>query len=78
MPVGSPALSSSYTRSLGEKLMGATKGELRKVATKLDEVKLELLRLRAVLLPEERVTIRERMLIELGRRGKYGKVITLR
>jgi hypothetical protein len=48
--------------------MAVTKTELRKVITKLDDVKLELLRLRAALLPEERATAEERKLIELGRR----------
>ena len=49
------------------KLMAVTKSELRKVITKLDDVKIELLRLRAALLPEERVTAKERELIEKGR-----------
>lgn len=48
--------------------MGVTKTELRKVITKLDDVKLELLRLRVSLLPEERVTTRERKHIEHARR----------
>ncbi len=48
--------------------MAVTKSELRKVITKLDDVKIELLRLRAALLPEERVTAKERELIEKGRR----------
>lgn len=46
------------------KLMAVTKTELRRVITKLDDVKIELLRLRAALLPEERVSGRERKLIE--------------
>lgn len=50
------------------RLMAVTKTELRKVITKLDDVKIELLRLRAALLPEERVTAGERKLIEQGRR----------
>ena len=37
--------------------------KLCKVITKLDDVELELLRLRAALLPEERVTARERKVI---------------
>jgi hypothetical protein len=57
------------------KLMALTKTELRKVITKLDDVEIELLRLRAALLPEERITVRERKLIEQGRReiekGRY-------
>jgi hypothetical protein len=58
--------------------MAVTKTEMRKVITKLDDVQLELLRLRAALLPEERATARERKLIEQGRReiGK-GKYVTL-
>ena len=36
--------------------------------TKLDDVKIELLRLRADLLPEERVTSKERRRIESARR----------
>jgi hypothetical protein len=58
--------------------MAVTKIELRKVVTKLDDVKLELLRLRAALLPEERMTPQERRLIELGRRDiKKGRYVTL-
>ena len=40
--------------------MAVTKTELRKVITKLDDVRIELLRLRAQLLPEERPTRYER------------------
>lgn len=62
---------------LGE-LMAVTKTELRKVITKLDDVKIELLRLRAALLPEERVTAGERKLIEQGRREiEKGRYVTL-
>ena len=58
--------------------MAVTKTKLRKVITKLDDVKLELLRLRASLLPEERVTARERRRIELGRREiEKGRYVTL-
>ncbi len=58
--------------------MAVTKTELRKVITKLDDVKLELLRLRAALLPEERLTVRERKLVELGRREiEKGRYVTL-
>ncbi len=58
--------------------MAVTKTELRKVVTKLDDVKLELLRLRAALLPEERLTARERKLIEQGRREmQKGHYVTL-
>ncbi len=63
-------------------LMAVTKTELRKVITKLDDVKTELLRLRAALLPEERVTAGERKLIEQGRReiekGRYFTLAQLR
>jgi hypothetical protein len=48
--------------------MVVTKTELRQVITKLDDVKLEPLGLRAALLPEEQMTDRERKLIELDRR----------
>jgi hypothetical protein len=58
--------------------MAVTKTELRRVITKLDDVKIELLRLRAALLPEERVTGRERKLIEQGRREiEKGSYVTL-
>jgi hypothetical protein len=59
-------------------LMAVTKTELRKVITKLDDVKIELLRLRAALLPEERVTARERKLIRQGRlEVQKGRYVTL-
>ena len=48
--------------------MDATKNEFRKAITKLDDVMIELLHLRAALLPEERITTGERKLIEQGRR----------
>jgi len=48
--------------------MAVTRTELRKVITKLDDVKMELLRLRAELLPEERPTSTERKKIIQGRR----------
>jgi hypothetical protein len=58
--------------------MAVTKTELRKVISKLDDVKIELVRLRAALLPEERVTVRERKLIEQGRREiENGRYVTL-
>jgi hypothetical protein len=60
------------------KLMAVTKTELPKIITKLDDVKIELLCVRAVLLPEERVTVRERRLIEQGRREiEKGRYFTL-
>jgi len=48
--------------------MTVTNTELRKVITKLDDVKMELLRLRAELLPEERPTSSERKQINQDRR----------
>ena len=60
------------------KLMAATNTELREIITKLDDVKMELLRLRAALLPAERVTAGERRLIERGRREiEKGHYVTL-
>lgn len=61
-----------------DRSMAVTKAQLRKVITKLDDIKLELLRLRAALLPEEQVTAKETRLIELGRREiKKGRFVTL-
>ncbi len=58
--------------------MAVTKTELRRVITKLDDVKIELLRLRAALLPEELVTARERKLIRQGRlEVENGRYVTL-
>jgi len=58
--------------------MVVTKTELRRVISKLDDVKIELIRLRAALLPEERVTVRERKLIEQCRREiENGRYVTL-
>jgi thiazole synthase ThiGH ThiG subunit len=58
--------------------MAVTKTELRRVITKLDYVKIELLRLRAALLPEELVTARERKLIRQGRlEVEKGRYVTL-
>ena len=48
--------------------MEVTKTELRRVITKLEDVQMELLRLRAQLLPDERPTIGERRQIAHGRR----------
>ncbi len=60
------------------KLLALTKAELHKVITKLDDVKIELLRLRAALLPEERVTAKERKLIGEGRQEiEKGRYVTL-
>jgi hypothetical protein len=58
--------------------MAVTKTELHKVITKLDDVKVELLRLRADLLPVERPTASERRQIVLGRREiARGSFVTL-
>lgn len=58
--------------------MAVTKTELRKVITKLDDMKLELLRLRAALLPQEHATAKERKVIEQGRREiQKGHYVTL-
>lgn len=58
--------------------MVVTKSELREVVAKLDDVKIELLRLRAALLPRERVTAGERKLIEQGKREiEKGRYVTL-
>jgi hypothetical protein len=60
------------------RLVAVTKTELRKVITKLDDVKIELIRLRAALLPEERDTRRERKLVEKRRREiEKGSYVTL-
>jgi hypothetical protein len=52
------------------------KNELKQVLDKLDDVKLELLRLRAVLLPEEAASEEEKKEIEAARKeiGKGSKV----
>jgi hypothetical protein len=58
--------------------MVVTRTELRKVITKLDDVKIELLRLRADLLPEEQPTLSERRRIAHGRREiQKGSFVTL-
>jgi hypothetical protein len=58
--------------------MAATRTELRKIITKLDDVKIELLRLRADLLPDERPTSSERRQIAQGRREiQRGSFVTL-
>jgi len=62
--------------------MEVTKKELRRVMTKLDDVQVELLRLRAQLLPEERPTRDERRQIVHGRqqirRGQSASLAHLR
>ena len=58
--------------------MAVTKTELRKVITKLNDVKIELPRLRADLLPEDRPTPSERRQIARGRREiEKGSFVTL-
>ena len=58
--------------------MAVTKTELHKVITKPDDVKIELLRLRADLLPEERPTASEKRQIHQGRREiERGRFVTL-
>ncbi len=58
--------------------MAVTRTELRKVITKLDGVKIELLRLRADLLPEDRPTPSDRRQIAHGRREiEKGSFVTL-
>jgi hypothetical protein len=58
--------------------MAVTRTEIRKVITKLDDVKIELLRLRADLLPEERPTRSEKRQIAQGRREiEKGSFVTL-
>jgi hypothetical protein len=58
--------------------MTVTRTELRKVITKLDDVKIELLRLRADLLPEEQPTLSEGRRIAQGRREiQKGSFVTL-
>jgi len=62
--------------------VGVTKIELRKVITKLDDVQMELLRLRVQLLPVERPTRDERREIAHGlrqiRRGRSVGLAQLR
>jgi len=62
--------------------MEVTKTELRRVITKLDDMQMELLRLRAQLLPEERPTRDERRQIAHGRRqigrGQFVSLAQLR
>jgi hypothetical protein len=55
-----------------------TEQEMRTVLEKLDSVKLELLRLRAMLLPEEQLTARERKEIKQAlKEVKKGRTISL-
>ena len=63
---------------LGLRLLAITKTEIRKVITRLDDVKIELLRLRAQLLPEETPTLSERRRIrERQREIEKGHYVTL-
>ncbi len=58
--------------------MAVTKTELRKVITKLDDVRIELLRLRAQLLPQERPTRDEKRRIGEALKGiERGQSVTL-
>ena len=58
--------------------MAVTKTELHKVITKLDDVKVELLRLRADLLPEEQPIESEKRQIALAHREiERGTFVTL-
>ena len=58
--------------------MAVTKTELRKVITKLDDVRIELLRLRTQLLPEEKPTQDERRTINRALKEiERGQSITL-
>ena len=58
--------------------MAVTKTELRKVITKLDDVRIELLRLRTQLLPEEKPTRDERRKINRALKEiERGQSITL-
>lgn len=58
--------------------MAITKTEVRKVITRLDDVKIELLRLRAQLLPEETPTRSERKKIRQAQLEiKKGRYVTL-
>ena len=58
--------------------MAITKTEIRKVITRLDDVKIEILRLRAQLLPEETPTSSERKKIKQAQREiKKGQYVTL-
>ena len=62
--------------------MAITKTEIREVITRLDDVKIELLRLRAQLLPEETPTRAERKKIRQAQReimrGQYVTLTQLR
>ena len=62
--------------------MAVSKTELHRVITRLDDLKAELLRLRADLLPEDRPTASEKRQIVHGRReierGGFVKLAQLR
>jgi hypothetical protein len=69
------AIASYYS---GKRFVTVTKTELRKVVTKLDDVRVELLRLRAELLPEEKLTPDEKRDIVKGRREiEAGRTVSL-
>ena len=67
---------------MGVGFVAITKAELRKVIIKLDDVQMELLRLRAQLLPEERLTRVEKRRISQDRReiarGQFVSLAQLR
>lgn len=55
-----------------------TEQEMKAVLNKLDSVKLELLRLRAMLLPEEKLTTKERKELKQALKEiKQGKAVSL-
>jgi ribosomal protein L29 len=63
---------------LGLRPLAITKTEIREVITRLDDVKIELLRLRAQLLPEEAPTPSEgRRIRESRREIEKGHYVTL-
>jgi hypothetical protein len=56
-----------------------TEQEMRTVLDKLDSVKLELLRLRAMLLPEEELTVKERKELKQAlKEVRQGKTVRLK
>lgn len=59
-------------------IIGVTKQEMKTVMKKLDSIKLELLRLRAMLLPEEELKPNERKELKLALKEiKQGKFVRL-
>lgn len=75
---GTVALVGRHLSCLKVGPLPVTKTELRRVITKLDDVKIELVRLRTEFLHEERPTPLERRRINLGRREiEKGRSVTL-